>query len=405
MSLEQTFAEHWPRLVAVLAHDTGDLGLAEDCLQDAFVAASETWGSEPPGNPEGWLYRLAKRRAIDRLRRTRALRERLPLLSPAPASSQDDVLLGMVFACCHPALGLEAQVALTLRYVAGLTTEQIARAYVVPTATMAKRLVRAKHKIRASGIPLTVPDAIEDRIRAVLQVIYLIFTEGHASRDHPRLVRGDLCEEAEWLATTVSQLLPREPEALGLAALIAFTDARRSARFDGRGRLVLLEDQDRSRWDGERIRRGHELLQRASGMGRTGPYQLQAAIAALHASSPSYDATDWEAIVALYRRLFAAQPSPIVALNLGAAVAMTAGPDAALAFIDARTDIPHDYPYLPVTRGSILERMGRPADAVAEYRRAIALLRDGAERDDLLRRTAALEAALSCADGPSPPGR
>ncbi|MGO2112003.1 MAG: RNA polymerase sigma factor [Pseudoclavibacter sp.] len=424
------FAEHWPRLVAVLARDIGDLSLAEDCAQDAFVEAAERWPRDgTPDNPAGWLYRTARRRAIDRIRRDLAFAERMPLIAQpestgvddevrpsrgrasAPrrggvssskttrdgvADDADDALVGMIFGCCHPALANEVRVALTLRYVAGLTTEQIARAFLVPTDTMAKRLTRAKRKIAASRIPFAVPapDQLGERLDAVLGVFYLLFTEGHASRDHAELVRGDLCDEARWLAALLARLLPREPEVLGLAALLAFTDARRTARLRPDGRLALLEDQDRAKWNRDDIEQGHALLQRAVELRRVGQYQLQAAIAAAHSSAETYDETPWPLIVRLYRRLEAMHPTPVIALGLGVAIAMAEGPDAGLTFIDHRAPasaLP-GYPYLPAARARLLERLDRRAEALAAYDHAIALLRDGPERDDLIDRRAALRA-------------
>lgn len=388
MNLEQLFRDHWPRLVAVLARDTGDLGLAEDCVQEAFAAAAN-WGAAPPENAAGWLYRTARNRAIDRIRRDRRVRATAPELLPerefsgGSLSPEDAAVLGTIFGCCHPALATETQIALTLRYAAGLTTEQIARAYLVPVETMAKRLVRAKHKIRASRIPLTVPNDIRDRLPAVLHVVYLVFTEGHASRSDTVLVRGELCDEARWLAGVVMRLLPDQPEALGLAALLAFTDARRAARLDGEGRLVLLEDQDRSLWDRPSIAEGHALLERATALRSPGPYQLQAAIAAVHSSSPTHEQTDWGTIIRLYRRLYAMLPTQVVALNLGCALAMAVGPKQGLRFIDAHAGELVGYPYLPAARARLWERIGRHDEARTEYERAIALLRDGPERDHL----------------------
>ncbi|GAB3617635.1 RNA polymerase sigma factor [Okibacterium endophyticum] len=397
LSLDRVFREHWTRIVAVLARDTGDLGLAEECAQEAFAAAIG-WGDAPPENPAGWLYRVARNRAIDRLRRERLAHAHATSLRADPAlragwdrRDPDAALLETVFGCCHPALPLEAQIALTLRYVAGLSTEQIARAFFVPTATMAKRLVRAKHKIRASGIPFSVPEQLAERLAAVLQVVYLVYNAGHADAGADD-GREDLCMEARALAELLTRLLPGEPEALGLAALLEFTDARRPARRAADGRLVLLDAQDRFLWDRRLIERAHARMERATAQRRIGPFQLQAAVAAVHASSPGYAETDWVTVVALYRRLYAMSPSPVVALNLGCALAEESGAAGGLAFIERHVHGLDDYPYLHAARARLLERLGRSGEAARQYERAIALLGRTPEQEDLLLRLAGLQA-------------
>lgn len=382
MTLDSLFQRHWSRLVAVLARDTGDLGLAEDCVQEAFEAAA-SWGATPPENPAGWLYRTARNRAIDKIRRDTKARDLAPQLLPEEPFSEDEAVLGTILGCCHPALNLDAQIALTLRYAGGLRTEQIAQAFFVPTETMAKRLVRAKHKIRASRIPLTVPEDFDDRLPAVLHVIYLIYSAGYTGRAGGLLVHGELCDEAVWLAGEMLRLLPKTPEVMGLAALLEFTDARRDARLDADGNMVLLEHQDRSLWDTQRIASAHILLESAARLGSVGPYQVQAAIAAVHSSSASSDTTDWHLVVRLYRRLHTLQPSPVVALNLGCAIANAATPELGLQFIDRQVSGLTDYPYLPAARARLNERIGRFAEARSEYHRAIELLSDGPERREL----------------------
>ncbi|MFQ5557069.1 MAG: RNA polymerase sigma factor, partial [Acidimicrobiales bacterium] len=380
----QVFAEEWPRLVAVLVRELGDIGLAEDCAQDAFVAASHRWGpGTTPDRPAAWLLTTARRRAIDRIRRDRRFAEKLATLrhalsTPAePSRPLGDDQLALVFGCCHPSLAPEAQVALTLREVCGLSTGQIARAFLVAEPTMAKRLVRAKKKIRAAGVPFTVPAPAQtaDRLVPVLGVIYLVFTEGHTSSDRTSLLRGDLCDEARWLAGLLEQLLPGEPEVLGLSALLCLTDARRATRVDGDGEIVLLEHQDRRLWDAELIERGRTLLTRALRLHRIGPYQLQAAIASVHATASSVEETDWRAIVGLYDALLGLQPSPVVALNRAVAVAEADGPQSGLDLIDAleAAGTLAGYRYLHAARADLLRRLDRRAEAIRAYNRALEL--------------------------------
>ncbi|MDY7105096.1 MAG: sigma-70 family RNA polymerase sigma factor [Actinomycetota bacterium] len=393
----RVFAEEWTVLVATLVRDLGDLALAEDVAQEAFVEAAHRWERDgTPDRPGAWLLTVARRRALDRVRRDRRFADRLPALAETstqpgrPATDLVDDQLALVFGCCHPALATDAQVALTLRHVSGLSTAQIARAFVVPEATMAKRLVRAKAKIRDAGVPFTVPDAERraERLAGVLAVVYLVFTEGHAASDAADLLRGDLCDEARWLAGLLAELLPDEPEVLGLGALLALTDARRATRVDEHGDLVLLEDQDRSRWDRRLIAEGIVSLQRAFAMGRVGPYQLQAAIAAVHATAPSADATDWSGIVRLYDGLVLLTDSPVVQLNRAAAVAMADGPEAGLALVEelAASGGLAGYRYLASSRADLLRRLGRHTEAADAYREAIAACDNAVERRYLERR-------------------
>lgn len=396
--LAGVFATQWAPLVATLVRDTGDLGLAEDVAQEAFAEAARRWGpGTTPERPGAWLVTTARRKAIDEFRRQQRDTRRLRLLAQqydrTAAQSGTDVQLAMLMGCCHPALDEPTQVALTLRYVAGLSTAQIARAYLVPEATMAKRLVRAKAKIRVAGVPFEVPepDRMTERLGAVLAVVYLIFNEGHTASDAATLVRGDLCDEAAWLAGHLAGLVPDEPEVLGLAALIAFTDARRAARMDDAGDLVLLADQDRGLWDERKTARGHQLLERALLAGRIGPYQLQAVIAATHAVAVTFETTDWHAIVSAYRHLHALEPTPVIWLNLAVAVAMADGAEQGLELIDALGAQLDGYRYLHAARADIYRRLCREDEAVAAYRRALDLTENEPERRYLRRQIVALE--------------
>jgi RNA polymerase sigma-70 factor (ECF subfamily) len=386
LALEQAFRDEWGRVLASLIGFLGDFELAEEAAQEAFAIASERWPREgAPDNPRAWLVTTARNRAIDRIRRERTFAEKARLLE-VPEAVEDEVddttipdeRLELVFTCCHPALALDAQVALTLRTLGGLTTEEIARAFLVPRETMAKRLVRAKGKIKSAGIPFRVPPPhqLPDRLAAVLGVVYLIFNEGYGGR-------GELAAEAIRLVRALAELMPDEPEVHGLLALMLLNDARREARFAD-GEVVLIGDQDRALWNGEQIAEGERVLDRARALGGRGPYVVQAAIAALHAQDP----VDWPQLAALYGELAGLTGSPVVELNRAVAVAEAGETERGLALMD-RLEL-HGYHYLHSARAALLRRLDRTEEARAAYERALELVHSDAERRFLERRLAEL---------------
>ncbi len=405
------FREEWGQVVATLIRVTGDWDLAEECAQDAFAQALDRWRRDGiPRRPGAWLTTTARNRALDILRREAVgaakLREVAVLgrdegpYDPeydGDDSGVEDDRLRLVFTCCHPALPIEARVALTLRTLAGLTTAEIARAFLVPEATMAQRLVRAKKKIRNAGIPYRVPPAhlLPERTTGVLGVVYLLFNEGYAATSGAELVRTNLCAEAIRLARVLAHLMPDEPEVLGLLALLLLHDARRGTRVDPAGELVTLEDQDRTAWDRAEVDEGAALLETALRRGRPGPYQIQAAIAACHTTARTAEETDWADIAALYGELERFVPSAVVRLNRAVAVGMAQHPDAGLELVAGleRSGELADYHLLPATRADLLRRSGRTAEAALAYERALELVENAAERSFLERRLAECRSA------------
>ena len=391
--IPELFRTEWPKLVAILVRDFGDVELAEDCAQEAFIQASERWGvdMEVPDRPGAWLTTTARRKALDRVRRSSSYKTKLEQIEAqakrGPAASAHagefvDEQLALLLGCCHPALNLEAQVALTLRLVAGLTTEQIASAFFVEEATMGKRITRAKTKVRDAGIPFRPVDreVLRERSNAVRHVIYLIFNEGHASKSENQFVRGDLCDEAVWLAGLLAQLLTDETESHGLHALILLTDARRATRIDDDGVPILLEDQDRSLWDSVKIADGLAALRRAIDMGPLGTLGLQALLASLHAAAPSFKDTDWPRIVRTYDQLMQLEPSPVVALNRAVALSFSDGPSVGLAAVEPLREALDDYVYLHSVRAELLRRSGDTDEASECYRRALQCRPSSAEQ-------------------------
>jgi len=418
-AVDAVYRSDWGRIVATLIRLVGDFDVAEEASQEAFAIAVDQWATAGvPQFPRAWIVQTARHKAIDRIRRRTRLAEKTDAYAATestrtveepdydPDQIPDD-RLRLIFTCCHPALSLEAQVALTLRTLGGLETDEIARAFLVPVATMAQRLVRAKGKIRDARIPYSVPDtkAMPARLEAVLTVIYLVFSEGYAPTRGERLVRTDLCAEAIRLGRLVRALMvPPPPEATGLLALMLLHDSRREARLDAAGDLVLLEDQDRRRWNQAQIAEALPLVDEAL-RGGAGPFALQAAIAALHCQAARPEATDWPQIVRLYDLLARAQPSPIVSLNRAAAVAMVEGPRAALALIDelaAGREL-DDYHLLHAARADLLRRLGSDAEAAESYARALALATNDAERRFLERRLREVTPPAVRAPGAPPP--
>ncbi|WP_433220698.1 RNA polymerase sigma factor [Dactylosporangium sp. CS-047395] len=397
----------WGLVLAAAVRVTRDIDLAEECVQEAYASALATWPVDGvPANPIGWLTTAAKRRAIDGIRREQVYRTKLALLAvPPPPEEPAPDLLGLIFTCCHPALSPEVRPALTLRLVCGVSTAELARAFLVAEPTMAARLTRAKKKITKARISYRMPDATDlpDRLRAVLEVVHLLYTTGHTATTGPALLRNDLADLALYLARTLSELMPDEPETQGLLALLLATDARRATRTDPGGRLIRLEDQDRSRWDWAAIAEADTLIVRAlragrpdragrpghpGRAGRPGRYTLQAAIAALHAQAPTFEQTDWPQLLRLYGELLTIWPSPVVALNRIVPMSRVHGPEHALRALEV---LAHDerlagYQYLPAIRADLLERLGRHPEAAAAYREALALTTNEPEREFLTRR-------------------
>lgn len=411
MNIEQIYREEWGRVLASVIRLVGSFDVAEEAVQEAFTAAVEQWEREGvPGNPRAWLVSTARHKAIDQLRRSRRLElqdseeltrlaDTRPLPEPAVDTDMRDERLSLIFTCCHPALSQEAQVALTLRTLCGLTTEEIARAFLVPLPAMAQRLVRTRRKIRDANIPYRVPDGrdLAQRLDAVMLVIYLVFNEGYAASSGDSLVRRELCQEAIHLGRILCELLPDEPEPRALVALMLLHDSRRPARLGPQNELITLEDQDRSLWNRDQIREGTSLAESALRLGRPvgrpGPYALQAAIASLHALAVDAASTDWIQIAGLYELLMQINRSPVVELNRAAAVAMARGPREGLRLLDAlqATGELDGYYLLPAARADLLRRAGRGEESAAAYRAALALVTSPTERQYLEKRLREVE--------------
>jgi RNA polymerase sigma-70 factor (ECF subfamily) len=399
------FRDEWGQVVATLIRMTGDWDLAEECAQEALASALEHWPKDGlPRNPGAWLTTTARNNALNRLRRAAVETDKLQALGSMTPTAEDppegdddlgDGRLSLIFACCHPALALEGQVALTLRTLTALSTADIARALLVSEPTLAQRLVRAKRKIREAGIPFRVPPEhlLPERTAAVMAVIYLLFNEGYSFVSGAGLVRPDLCEESIYLARMLARLMPDEPEVTGLFALLLFQNSRRSARLDCNGRLVSLEDQDRQLWDRDAIAEGVEALDRVSDQRSRGPYQVQAAIAAEHATSAIYAETDWRRIAALYDQLVELLPTSVVELNRAVAIAFARGPDAGLEIVDALEQDGRlaGYHLLPATQADLLRRLGRSSEAAVYYKQALELAHSDSERDYLRHRLVDVE--------------
>jgi RNA polymerase sigma-70 factor (ECF subfamily) len=396
--IEKTFREEHGRVLAALISRFEDFDLAEDALQDALVNALERWQSDGiPENPGAWLTTVARRRAIDRMRRTATLERSLPVLDPQLSYDEHDMdeiqipddRLKLMFTCCHPSLALEAQIALTLHTLGGLTTHEIARAFLVPEPTMAQRLARARAKIRTAGIPYRVPplELLPERLDALLAVIYLIFNEGYSATRGDEPIRKELCLEAIRLCRVLIALMPasRSAETRGLLALMLLHDSRRETRLDEAGELVLLSEQDRSHWDRSEIREGIEVLDEALALKDPGPYQVQAAISALHAEAPTAEATDWQQIAALYKTLALMTPSLVIEVNRAVAVGMAEGPQEGLRILEALGDRAKGYYPFHVVRADLLRRSDQFEEAISSYERAIALCDNPAERSHLQR--------------------